>query len=118
MLVELKKVIADCAQSANGDYDPARVVGYSVSLLGALVFLGLSIYTTVINRAFDASGFAVGLAGVSATIAAAAGGVWMKKSTEIPFDPTTQNGPGGAPDVPHHRALVKQQVPDETGVSH
>lgn len=82
-----KRVLSDMSTSQNGDYDPARVVGYGVAVLGALVFLSLTVYTTLQTKAFDASAFAVGLCGVSATVAAAAGGVFFKRSTEIPVPP-------------------------------
>jgi hypothetical protein len=83
-----KRVVSDMSTSQNGDYDPARVVGYGVSVLGALVFLALTVYVTVLTKAFDASAFAIGLLGISTTVAAAAGGVFIKRSTEVPLSPT------------------------------
>lgn len=79
----VKKVFKDCLTGINGkDYDPARVVGYAVVIIGAVVFIGLSIYDTIINKKFDYTGYATGLAGVGVTITAAAAGVWFKKDTE------------------------------------
>jgi uncharacterized membrane-anchored protein len=98
-IATLKKVIEDCSTGANGDYDPARVIGYGVTLLGSLVFLGLTIYVTIITKAFNSEGFAIGLAGISAVITAAAGGVLMKKSTEIPLDVNTTVTSTATPDT-------------------
>ncbi len=82
-----KRVVEDCMTSANGDFDPARVIGYGVVVIGALVFFGLTIYNTIINRTFDGGDFAAGLSSVSAAVVAAGAGVWLKKDTEIPYTP-------------------------------
>lgn len=89
MLETMKSVLKDCSTSANGDYDPARVVGYGIVALGALVFLILTIYTTLRSGTFDSGAFAIGLTGVSGTLTAAAAGVWLKKATEVPLTPPT-----------------------------
>ena len=82
LLREFGIALKDVFTSAAGEYDPARAIGYGVVLLSAITFLGLSTYDTIVNRKFDYSGFALGLAGVSAAIAAAAAGVTIKKSSE------------------------------------
>lgn len=81
----ISKVINDCFTSANGDYDPARVAGYGIVVLGGLVYIGLEIFVVVTTRQFNEINFATGLAGIGAALIAAAGGVWIKKSTEIPL---------------------------------
>lgn len=96
----IKTVIKDCMTSANGDYDPARVIGYGVVVLGALEFLILFAYTTLKHGVFDAAQFTIGLSGVSGALAAAAAGVWLKKTTEIPTTTTVTEtvkpiNPGG-----------------------
>lgn len=79
------KVIKDCATAQNGeDYDPARIVGYGVVVLGGLLFLVLTVWSTFHTGKFDGVQFSIGLTGVSGAIAAAAAGVWLKKSTEVP----------------------------------
>lgn len=79
----LKRVVSDCATSANGDYDPARVIGYLIVALGGLEFLVITAVEYVRHDKFDALGFATALAGIGAALAAAAAGVWIKKATEI-----------------------------------
>lgn len=81
---EIKRLVSDCLTSANGDYDPARIVGYGIALAGGVEFLVLTAYTTVRSGAFDGAQFAIGLTGVGGALAAAAAGVWLKKSTEVP----------------------------------
>lgn len=90
---KIKRVINDCATSANGDYDPARVIGYGFVVLGGLFFLGLTTYDTVVKQSFDSAGFASGLLAISGAIVAAGAGVWLKKDTEIPpKEQTPENG--------------------------
>lgn len=84
----IKRVFRDCSTSSNGDYDPARVVGYGFTTVGCFVFLALTVYDTIQKKSFDAVGFAAGLAGVSSTLAAAAAGVRIKDSTEVKPDAT------------------------------
>lgn len=78
------KVFSDIFTSANGDYDPARVIGYGIVALGSMEYLVLQAYVAIVSKQFDSTSFATGLAGISAALLAAAGGVWIKKSTEIP----------------------------------
>ena len=85
-LIELfKKVIKDISTGPNGtDYDPARIIGYGIVSLGGIQFLILTAWSTFQNGKFDGVQFSIGLTGVSGAIAAAAAGVWLKKSTEAP----------------------------------
>lgn len=83
ILETLMLVIKDCSTSANGDYDPARVVGYGITMLGAIEFFVMTAYSTFKTGTFDVVQFSIGLTGVSAALAAAAAGVLIKKSTEI-----------------------------------
>lgn len=81
----IKKVIKDCSTGPNGeDYDPARVVGYGIVALGGIQFLVLTAWVTFQTGKFDGVQFSIGLTGVSGAIAAAAAGVWLKKTTEAP----------------------------------
>ena len=91
MLNEVKKVFKDCCTSANGDYDPARVIGYGIVMIGSLEFMILTAYMAITKGVFDSSQFAVGLTGISGVITAAAAGVWLKKTTEI--EPEKQTPP-------------------------
>lgn len=87
------KVLNDCLTSANGDYDPARVVGYGIVALGGLIYLVLEVYMVVTTHQFDEIKYSTGLAGVGAALVAAAGGVWLKKSTEVPPKEPPQEPP-------------------------
>jgi hypothetical protein len=79
-----KRVLSDCTTSANGDFDPARVVGYSMVLLTYLVWLTVTIYFVVTTGKFDSVAFCRDAATLSTMIFAAAAGVWIKKDTEVP----------------------------------
>jgi hypothetical protein len=76
------KVLSDCMTSQAGDYDPARVFGYGIVFLGGLEFLCLSAWMAIKDGKFDGVQFATGLAAIGVALAAAAGGVWLKRSTE------------------------------------
>lgn len=89
----VSKVVSDCFTSANGDYDPARVAGYGIVVLGGFVYLGCEIFMVVTTHQFDEIKFATGLAGIGTALMAAAGGVWIKKSTEIPLKETPTEPP-------------------------
>jgi hypothetical protein len=80
----IKTVMKDITTTSVGDYDPARVVGYGSLVMGSLVFLGLSIYDTIVNGKFNYEGFSLGLVAISTAVAGAAAGVWIKKGTERP----------------------------------
>lgn len=94
MFETLKKVIYDCCTSSAGDYDPARLLGYLVVVLAAMVFLVLTTYFALTTGKFDSKDFALGLASISATMVAAATGVWIKKDTEV--QPTSTAAPAAA----------------------
>lgn len=81
---EVRKLVFDCLTNTHGNYDPARVVGYIVVVLASLEFMVLSAYVTIKDGKFDGSMYAIGLASISTALIAAAAGVWMKKSTEMP----------------------------------
>ncbi|MEL6237026.1 MAG: hypothetical protein AAFO57_00155 [Pseudomonadota bacterium] len=84
MFATIKRLISDCLTGPNGDFDPARVVGYGITMAGGVEFLVLTAYTTLRTGAFDGAQFAIGLTGVGGALAASAAGVWLKKSTEVP----------------------------------
>jgi hypothetical protein len=79
---EVRKLVHDCLTSANGDYDPARVVGYLVVVFGALEFLALSAYVTIKDGKFDSMQYSAGLVAIAGVLVAAAAGVWLKRATE------------------------------------
>lgn len=79
---EVIKLLRESLTASSGEYDPARVFGYGIVVLGALVFFGLTIYVTIRNGTFDGTSYAVGLGGVASTLISAAGGVWIKRTAE------------------------------------
>lgn len=82
----LGKVFADAFSSQSGDYDPARLIGYGFVALAGLVFLGLFIFVTVVNKSFDTTAFLSGVGVITGATLGAAGGVMMKAKTENPVD--------------------------------
>lgn len=88
---ETRKVIAkatgDMFQNWNGDYDPARLIGYGFVLLCGLVFIGLTIYDTLRNHAFNSMAFSGGCVAISGQALAAAWGVKIKQNSETPMPP-------------------------------
>jgi hypothetical protein len=78
----IAKILSDCFTSQTGDYDPARVIGYGLVSLGALEFMVLSPYITIKDGKFDGLQFCAGLASIGTALVAAAGGVYLKRSTE------------------------------------
>ena len=79
---EFIKILKECATATSGEYDPARVVGYGITVLGAFVFYGLTIYVTIQHTVFDGANFAIGIGGISASLTASAAGVWIKRTAE------------------------------------
>lgn len=79
---EIKKLVHQCLTNPQGLYDPARVAGYGIVVLGGLQYLILSAYIVIKDGKFDGLSFATGLAAIGAALMAAAGGVWIKKSSE------------------------------------
>lgn len=79
----IKRVFRECSTSSDGEYDPARVVGYGFTTIGSFLFLVLTVYDTMLKQSFDSVAFAAGLAGVSGTLAAAAAGVRIKDGPAI-----------------------------------
>lgn len=79
---EIKTLIHQCLTNPQGVYDPARVAGYGIVVLGGLQYLVLSAYMAIKNGEFDGLNFATGLAAIGAALMAAAGGVWIKKVSE------------------------------------
>jgi hypothetical protein len=72
----IKSIIKDLATGIDGEsYDVGRVLW----ALGALAFLGMSIYAVIHTGAFDAMGFGAGYGGVLGGGGAALG---MKSKTE------------------------------------
>lgn len=83
----IKKTFGDMFTNWNGDVDPARLVGYGFVMLGGLEFLGLSLYDTLKNHAFNYIGFSTGLVAISGAITAASAGVRWKQMSEAPMPP-------------------------------
>lgn len=96
----LKTALKDSCTTPNGDYDPARIVGYGMSVVGAAVFFFCTIYIVIKTGEFDATNYAIGLGALATVIVSAAGGVVLKKSDEIPYtnkgEPADSSTTGGS----------------------
>jgi hypothetical protein len=79
------RVCEDLFCNWNGDVDPARFFGYGFVMLGGLVFIILSIYDTVKHQTFNSLAFSGGLVAIAGAVTAAAAGVKIKESSEIPM---------------------------------
>jgi hypothetical protein len=90
-LVRTRQVIAkacgDMFQNWNGDYDPARLIGYGWCLLFGMVFIALTVYDTLHNKAFNSMAFSTGGVAIAGQIFAAACGVRVKQNSEVPMPP-------------------------------
>lgn len=91
----IRNICSDVFTSMNGDIDPARLFGYGFVLLGGIEFLAMTTYMAIKTGHFDAINFSTGLVGISGALLAAAAGVYIKKSTEVPLSP-----PGATTAVP------------------
>lgn len=83
----IAKASGDMFQNWNGDYDPARLIGYGFVLVCGLVFIALTIYDTLRNHQFNSLAFSSGSVAISGQALAAAWGVKIKQPAEIPMPP-------------------------------
>lgn len=79
------RVCEDLFCSWNGDVDPARFFGYGFVMIGGMVFIVLSIYDTIKHQTFNSLAFSGGLVAIAGAVTAAAAGVKIKESSEIPM---------------------------------
>lgn len=84
----IQKICSDAFTSMNGDIDPARLFGYGFVLLGGIEFLAMTLYMAIKTGHFDTFNFSTGLVGIGGALVAAAAGVFIKKSAEVPLSPT------------------------------
>lgn len=77
------QIMKDCFTGKDNEtYDPARVFGYGVVVLGAIEYLALSAYQVLHTGVFNVTDYTVGLTGVAGAMAAAAAGVLIKHKAE------------------------------------
>jgi hypothetical protein len=88
----IAKTFGDMFQNWNGDYDPARLIGYGFVLLCGFVFIALTIYDTLKNHSFNSLAFSGGCVAISGQALAAAWGVKLKQNSEIPMPPPEFRG--------------------------
>lgn len=88
----IAKTCGDMFQNWNGDYDPARLIGYGFVLLCGFVFIALTIYDTLKNHAFNSLAFSTGCVAISGQALAAAWGVKLKQNSEVPMPPPDFRG--------------------------
>ena len=80
----LARVCEDLFCSWNGDVDPARFFGYGF-VMGGLVFIIRFIYDTVRHQTFNSPRILGRTAAIAGAVTAAAAGVKIKESSEIPM---------------------------------
>lgn len=88
----IAKTCGDMFQNWNGDYDPARLIGYGFVLLCGFVFIALTIYDTLKNHQFNSLAFSTGCVAISGQALAAAWGVKLKQNSEVPIPPPEFRG--------------------------
>jgi hypothetical protein len=88
----IAKTCGDMFQNWNGDYDPARLIGYGFVLLCGFVFIALTIYDTLKNHQFNSIAFSTGSVAISGQALAAAWGVKLKQNSEVPMPPPEFRG--------------------------
>lgn len=92
----LSTVTKQSLTNANGEYDPARVIGYFTASLGVLTYLFLSGYVIITTGKMDFISWGLGFTGVSGSCLAAAWGVNIKLSSEGPIVPPAPPPPPDA----------------------
>jgi hypothetical protein len=83
----ISKVCGDMFTSWNGDVDPARLIPYILCGLFGIFFLWFTWLDTYWHHAFNSMAFSTGAVAIGAQFVAAAGGVRIKQSSEIPMPP-------------------------------
>lgn len=83
MTMFIAKLIKDCMTGPDGlTFDPARVVGYPMSIAGFCVFFYASIKSVLATHAFDYVAFGTGFAAMMGGLLLVAGSVAAKNHTE------------------------------------
>jgi hypothetical protein len=83
----IAKVCGDMFTSWNGDVDPARLIPYLLCGLFGVFFLWFTYLDTIWHHSFNSMAFSAGAVSLGAQFVAAAGGVRLKQSSEIPMTP-------------------------------
>jgi hypothetical protein len=107
----IAKVCGDMFTNWNGDVDPARLFPYLFTALCGIVFLWLSWLDTIWHHNFNSMAFSAGAVAIATQFVAAAAGVRIKQSSEIPMPPggpSAGNGEGLGAHKP--KSLVRRVV--------
>ncbi len=83
----IAKVCGDMFTNWNGDVDPARLFPYLFTALCGIVFLWLSWLDTMWHHSFNSMSFSAGAVAIATQFVAAAAGVRIKQSSEVPMPP-------------------------------
>jgi hypothetical protein len=79
----LHRVLKDLSTGVDGEtYDPGRVVGYSLCILGVVGFIFCETWTAMHGTAFSAEGFGIGFGALMTSFLSVAGGLKLKESME------------------------------------
>jgi hypothetical protein len=85
------KVTSDMFSNWNGDVDPARAIGYLIVLMFSVIFAWLTILDTYWHHSFNSMAFSAGVGVIAVQVIAAAAGVRIKQSSEIPMTPKAED---------------------------
>lgn len=83
----ISKVCGDMFTNWNGDVDPARLIPYLFCALCGMMFLWLTYLDTIWKHEFNSMAFSAGAVAIGGQFVAAAVGVRIKQSSEIPMPP-------------------------------
>lgn len=97
----IAKVCGDLFTNWNGDVDPARLFPYLFTAACGIVFLWLSWLDTVWHHSFNSMAFSAGAVAIATQFVAAAAGVRIKQSSEVPMPP---------PDQPEHLQMKRKSL--------
>ena len=79
----LGRVVKDMATTADGEtFDAGRIIGYGLCLAGCCGFVFCAIWSVIHDTKFDMQSYGIGFGALMTSLAAVAGGLKLKESTE------------------------------------
>jgi hypothetical protein len=106
----IAKICGDMFTNWNGDVDPARLIGYLIVIIFAVLFIWLTILDTFWHHSFNSMAFSTGAGVIAVQLLAAAGGVRIKQSSEIPLPPMGEMM--NAANTVHKKSVLRRIVKD------
>jgi len=79
----VRKVLKDITTGIDGEtFDAGRVVGYGLCVTGTVGFMFCAIWSAIHDAKFDPQAYGIGFGALMTSLAAVAGGLKLKESTE------------------------------------